>query len=324
MKYGIYIFAFKFIFLLLVIRADAEFTIRSRHIQGINYLHLEDITKYLGFSIQLNEKNIHLSNKYNQFILSVGGRKAYLNSILFQLSFAPKLNRTSYFVSEQDFMLLIDPLMRNQALPDHRMNRIILDPGHGGEDDGAVGTKYMEKDLNLILAKNLKSLLVSTGYEVLLTRDNDRFVSLTDRGQIASNWKADLFVSIHCNAAPNKGVTGIETYVVTPKGSPSNSKTVLQNQAVPGNSFDTLNARLAYEMQKNLIRYSAASDRGVKYYRWQVLREARCPAVLVETGFLSNIGEERKLASNTYQKKLVQGMARGLTEFHKALTSKKH
>ena len=297
----------------------AEFTIRSRKIFGINYLHLDDIVKYLGFNAQCHEKKIYLSNNQNQIVLPVGKRTAYLNSIVSQLSFAPRLDRRSYFVSEQDFRLLIDPLVRNQSLPMHTVNRIVLDPGHGGSDSGAVGTKSIEKNINLKLAHNLKSLLTMRGYTVLLTRNNDAFISLTQRGKIARDWKADLFISIHCNAAHKRDVTGIETYIVTPQGSPSVSKTVIQRHAVSGNAFDVLNARLAFEIQKNLITRTGASDRGIKYNRWQVLREAKSPAVLIETGFLSNPKEEWKLSNPEYQRQLVLAIANGITEFHRAL-----
>ena len=321
MGYSAYIFIVISFLLVSTFQSLANFSIRSRTLQGITYLHLEDVVKYFGFSVECNDKNIYLSNDQNQMVLPVGKRNAYLNSIVSQLSFAPKLNRQSYFVSEQDFLLLMNPLLRSDSLPRHAINRIILDPGHGGQDHGAVGTKFTEKNINLLLAKALKSVLETNGYAVRLTRADDTFISLTKRGEIANEWKADLFISIHCNAAPNKNVTGIETYLVTPKGSPSTYNTTLQQKEVPGNAFDPLNARLAYEIQKNLLRLTDAGDRGIKYYRWQVLREASCPAVLIETGFLSNIKEELKLADNEYQKRLVIGMANGIIEFHNALVS---
>ena len=297
----------------------AEFTIRSREIAGTNYLHLNDIVEYFGFHAEFDEKKIYLANSHDQIVLPVGKRTAYLNSIVAQLSFAPRLDRHSYFISKQDFLLLIDPLVRDDSLPKHPINRIILDPGHGGMDSGAIGAKFFEKNVNIVLAKKLGSLLEAKGYAVHLTRTDDTFMSLTQRGRIASSWKADLFISIHCNAAPKKYVTGIETYLVTPKGSRSSSQTNIQTNAVPGNAFDLLNARFAYEIQKNLIQTTGASDRGIKYYRWQVLREARCPAVLIEAGFLSSLNEEKKLGTPEYQNQLVFAISKGITDFHNTL-----
>ena len=319
MKTIIYGLTLIFIFLTSVYPASADFTIRSRRVNGISYVHLEDIVEYFGFSAEYNGKTIYLSNRQNQIVFPIGKRKAYLNSIVSQLSFAPTVNRQSYLISEQDFLLLIDPVIRNGSLPTLSLNRIVIDPGHGGHDYGAVGANYMEKNLNLILGKALQSLLIKRGYQVLLTRNDDTFISLRKRGEITRKWNGDLFISIHCNAAPNKDVTGIETYIVTPKGSPSTYKTSIQKKAVPGNAFNSHNARFAYEIQKNLLRLTNADDRGIKYYRWQVLREATCPAVLVETGFLSNVQEERRLGDATYQKQLITGMANGIIEFHKAL-----
>ena len=208
-----------------------------------------------------------------------------------------RLNRNSIFLSEQDFSLLIDPIVRDESLSKKNINRVVIDPGHGGKDKGAVGSKVLEKDINLILARKLESMLSRKGYQVLLTRKTDKYISLGERGKITKRWKGDLFISIHCNAAANRSVTGIESFIVTPKGSPSSSKTRIQTNKVLGNSFDKLNSRLSYEVQQKLISMTGAKDRGIKYYRWQVLREASCPAILLETGFLSNLEEERKLAS---------------------------
>ena len=315
------VFLLSYVWVFLSFNIYAEFAIRSRKIADTNYLHLEDIVKYFGFKLQSNKEKIYLSNEDNNIILPIGRRTAFLNSVVSQLSFAPRLNRQSYFISEQDFLLVIDPIVRKGALPKHQVNRIVLDPGHGGKDSGAVGSKLVEKNVNLTLAKNLKSFLESRGYSVLLTRNNDEFVSLRQRGRIAHSWKADLFISIHCNAAPNKQVTGIETFIVTPRGSPSTSKNFIQKKTVPGNSFDTLNARLAHDIQRDLISTTGASDRGVKYYRWQVLREATCPAVLVETGFLSNVEEEKRLASPEYRRQLISALARGINTFHAMLAN---
>ena len=196
---------------------------------------------------------------------------------------------------------------------------MVIDPGHGGKDKGAIGSKVLEKDINLSLAKKLVSLLSRRGYQVLLTRKSDKYISLTDRGEITKKWRADLFVSIHCNAAANKSVTGIESFIVTPKGSPSSSKTRIQTNKVPGNLFDKLNSRLSYEVQKRLISNTGAPDRGIKYYRWQVLREASCPAILIESGFLSNKEEERKLANSDYQNKLASAIVTGIVDFQHAI-----
>lgn len=284
---------------------------------------MEDIAKYFGFQVTRSKNSISLVNAHNQIHFPINNRKAYVNSIKTHLSFAPKLKKNSVYLSEQDFSLLIDPIVRKESLPPNDIRRIVLDPGHGGKDKGATGTRAFEKDLNLKLAKELKSILSQKGYQVLLTRENDKYISLGERSKIAKNWSADLFISIHCNAAASKSVTGIETFLITPKGSPSTSQTRIQAKKYPGNKFDKLNAKLAYEVHKKLISSTGSKDRGIKYYRWQVLREASCPAILVETGFLSNLGEERKLADPKYQKKIVLALAKGITGFQRALQSRK-
>ena len=197
--------------------------------------------------------------------------------------------------------------------------RIVIDPGHGGRDNGAVGKKYLEKDITLRIARHLGKLLENKGYSVLLTRNTDEYISLSQRGVITRDWGGDLFISIHCNAAEKKSVTGVETYIVTPQGVPSTSKEKNQKRAVSGNRFDKLNSRLAFELHKRMLSVTNSIDRGIKYYRYQVLREASCPAILVETGFLSNRDEERKLASSSYQKKLAISLANGVVAYQNAL-----
>ena len=168
---------------------------------------------------------------------------------------------------------------------------IIIDPGHGGDDSGAVGpggTK--EKDVVLNISHCLANLLEWLGYEVRLTRTNDTKPSWPDRVQ--SNTE-DIFVSIHCNAVDNSGAHGTETFHFT--GSEEGEKL----------------AKAVHNRLKEVAR-----DRGIKHNRdFYVLRKTACPAALVETDFISNPEREKLLASRRYQMRLASLMAAGIDQY---------
>jgi N-acetylmuramoyl-L-alanine amidase len=301
----------------------ADFIIRSRVNNGITFLFLNDIASYFDLKINNREQDYLLASSRNKLELKTGNRLIRINGITVYFSFSPLYERNIPLISEPDFTLLIDPIFRDDSLPAYRVKRIVIDPGHGGRDKGATGNIYLEKNINLLLAKRLQSYLEKAGFTVLLTRSNDTYIPLEERGVITRNWRGDLFISIHCNAAGNKQVTGIETFLVTPVGAQSASKSTIESSRVDGNTFDKLNSRLAYEIHGRMIPATKANDRGIKYHRWQVLREASCPAVLLETGFMSNRTEEQKLANPTYQSLLVSSIGSGIVAFSQIVNARK-
>ncbi len=293
----------------------ADFIIHSRVNNGITYLYLSDIATYFDLKIRNRDQEYLLySNRY-KLELKTGNRQLKINGITAHFSFSPLFDRNLPLISEPDFTLFIDPIFRDDSLPAYSVKRIVIDPGHGGKDEGAKGSHYLEKDINLILAKRLQSFLDKKGFTTLLTRSNDIYIPLEKRGTITKDWRGDLFISIHCNAAGNNQVSGIETFIVTPEGAQSTSKTSIENTSVEGNNFDKLNSRLGYEIHHRLISSTNTDDRGIKYHRWQVLREASCPAVLIETGFMSNRKEEQLLANPTYQSTLITSIGSGIIAF---------
>lgn len=167
---------------------------------------------------------------------------------------------------------------------------IILDPGHGGMDEGGSSNGTEEKDINLRLALSLKDKLVEYGFTVILTRETDSEVSLTDRAELARKMQGDLLISIHQNTCEYEEVSGIEIWY---------EKTSRKE-----------NERLARLMQQHLVANTGAMDRGImETDTLYVIRECGMPACLVETGFLSNTDECRLLTEEKYCDKLVQGMA---------------
>jgi len=227
---------------------------------------------------------------------------------------------------------------------DNSIRKIVIDPGHGGKDPGAVGysKKNFEKDVVLSVARKLKRILLEQmSVEVYLTRENDDFVSLQKRTRFANDKKADLFISIHCNAARKKSANGIEVFFLsTAKTDEARAVEALENDVVfkyeggeeAVRQYDDLafiladmaqsehleeSYDLSVQLQNNLVKNAKSHDRGVKQANFYVLRGAFMPGVLVELGFLSNKNEEKKLIKSSYQNKLAQAIYQSILDFKK-------
>lgn len=232
--------------------------------------------------------------------------------------------RRGWGVPEADRAGALDPLFRPvRHLASHGSRVVVLDPGHGGEDDGTRGGRgTREKDLTLDVCRRLASQLATAGVQVRLTRDGDRTLSLADRSRFAAQAKADLFLSVHFNAAGNDKAAGVETYLMPMRGQHSTSDGADgpgDARAYSGNRSDGANAYLAYVVHRRLVKTLGAEDRGVRRARFAVLREAPCPAVLIECGFLSNAGEEAKIRSPHYLQAISASIAAGTRDYLRAV-----
>lgn len=289
---------------------------------GRKYVYLTDVAKYYGMRCRIGDKQALLNSKYSEILFTYEKTEGKLNGTKVYYLHPPFLRDGNAFISEHDFLKFIDPILRSHALPRHRMYTILLDPGHGGNDEGGKGRSYREKDIVRRLAHKVKFLLERKGYKVQLTREGDQFVSLSKRAEMSKELNADVFVSIHANIAGTASVSGIETFALPPSGVPSTHGSS-RNDWEPGNKFDPNNSRLGYEIQKALINATGANDRGLKRARFYVIRKVECPAVLVEVGFLSNRAEELKLGKNEYQDKIAEAIADGIYNYHRAMVSKR-
>lgn len=193
----------------------------------------------------------------------------------------------------------------------------MLDPGHGGVNSGTRSALGEEKDYTLDWALRTAELLRRHGWEVLLTRSNDRDLSLGDRVLLSNDSGADLFVSLHFNSAGGQERhEGIETYTLTPTGLPSSITREFTDDPsaeFPNNAFDPHNLLLAVRVHQGLLAQTGALDRGVRHARFMgVLRNQQRPAILVEAGYLSNISEARRVHDPNYRQKLAIGLAQAL------------
>ena len=175
--------------------------------------------------------------------------------------------------------------------------KVFIDAGHGGTDPGALGYGYRESDLNLQVAKKVESKLKSKGIDVKMSRSSDIFYSLSERAEMANDYGADAFVSIHQNSAEAKSANGIETYY---------------------NRKKEEDRPLSNDIQKQVISQTGANNRGVKNAEFTVLVKSKMISALVECGFITNELEVKKLSDSSYQDKLATGIADGIEEYLKS------
>ena len=215
------------------------------------------------------------------------------------------------------------------------VRKVVIDPGHGGDDPGAFGKRVREKDVTLRLSRKLAAALRSRGFQVVLTRHGDRTLSLEERTAFAEGAGGDLFISVHANAARRRGASGIETYYLNEDYERHSVTVAARENGIPMSEVDTLqrtvaqlrvsavsdhSARLAHLVQKEMVqgvrrRYGAATDLGVKKGPFYVLFLANMPSILVEAGFLTNGREAVRLRDDKYLHILADEIADGVERY---------
>lgn len=216
------------------------------------------------------------------------------------------------------------------------VRRIVIDPGHGGRDPGAMGNGLKEKDITLTVARRTAEQLRSAyGYEVILTRDNDRTLPLEERTAIANTRKADLFVSIHVNAHPNKSTRGVETFYLNLATNTEAMRVAALENATTTMNISDLQDILTDLMQNSKIQESSVlaqyvqnrmvsglrensystTDLGVKQAPFYVLIGAEMPAVLAEISFISNHNDAQRLRQEKFLNEIAHQIADGITGY---------
>lgn len=245
--------------------------------------------------------------------LYAGSRRLQLPGVTVWMNHGAIVNSNGWQVAKVDLHDVINPLMMSTSRVT-RPIRVMLDPGHGGLDGGAQApsNKLLEKELTLDIAKRVGFFLKKKGYKVKLTRQQDQAISLSDRVKAATKWKAEIFVSIHGNSAPNQTAHGIETFVLPCAGAKSTANSNFATHACPGNLHNKANTRLGTAIQRAMVRKTRQFDRGVKRARYEVIRNAICPSALVEVGFLSNTQDATQLKTRKYRQTIAEAIAEGI------------
>jgi N-acetylmuramoyl-L-alanine amidase len=298
-------------------------------INGRDFLAVDNIAKFYGFPDPAIEgKNLWLKNDKNELQFMIDSREMLINGVRNWLSYPVFVHDGKVVVSRIDLAKTLEPQLRPsmiQNLP--RVQTIVLDPGHGGFDKGAISPYGYEKDYALDVARQLRPLLQAKGFRVIMTRESDVFVPLELRAHIANNTRDSIFVSLHFNATDrDPAATGFEIYSLTPRGAPSTYEDNLTLAAVNiqnGNPVDNASIELSSCIYHSLLGHIGEFDRGIKRARFAVLRLTKVPAVLVEGGFLTERGESRLIATPEWRKKLADAICIGIDNFRTLAGAKK-
>ncbi len=232
----------------------------------------------------------------------------------------------------------------SQSSPNYRVNRIVIDAGHGGNDPGTNGKLYKEKDIALDIALQLGKHINDNNpnVEIIFTRTSDQFIPLFQRIGIANKAKADLFISIHCNSSSKKEVRGTETYVMGLHRAEENlavaqreNEVILLENDYESNyegydpnspvghivlssfqdAYLSQSLDVAAVIEDQLKGQGYSTSRGVKQAGFAVLRRATMPSILIETGFLSNVEEEKYLGSDKGKGAISHSIYRALSKY---------
>ena len=203
--------------------------------------------------------------------------------------------------------------------PDMALPTIVVDAGHGGHDTGARNNGLREKDLTLDTAKRLERMLRKLGFPVVMTRKDDRFIELFERASIANRLPRALFVSVHFNDNTTASGDGVETFYAGRKAAFSDDGWSLTGmfKSKPEAPPEDHGAAFAQTVQANIVSKLRVTDRGAKPRQFAVVRLTRCPAVLVEGGFLNNPAEARRLCEPAYREQLAAAIAGGVQDYHR-------
>ena len=346
---------------------------------GVNTIQNKKLFSVNDF-IQITNSKKFINNKTQKAVFYVGEKKIKISNqiafieiedTLFQLSSEVVNENGIYYLPTESFFRIIQNLSNSSSIkytnneirftsisPDKKIitknvdlrsekekwefKTIVIDAGHGGKDPGAVGYRgTKEKDIALDVAKRLeKKLSKNMNVKIIMTRDEDVFLRLSERTKIANESNGNLFISIHTNAAEDRRASGFETFLIGPNKNEAavrvaaRENAVLELEGTTGkkltnedliqatiaqSAFASKSEQFASMVQKEIKKRVQSRDRGVKQAGFYVLMGASMPNVLVELGFISNPSEEKKLRSPQYRDQLATAIYRAVEQYQKTL-----
>ena len=340
-------------------------------IENNKFFSINDFLSSTGSEPYINEKTekivFYLDNKKIKITNGITFLLIYDN--IYQLSSKVVRQNNEYFVHIDSFINIVNSSLQNLSIMSNssemiisstaktknvaiknidieknkwKFSTIIIDPGHGGKDPGAVGYRgTLEKDIALDVAKRLeKKISKNMKVKTVLTRDEDIFLKLGERTRIANENNGSLFISIHANAATDRRASGFETFLIGPNKNEAavrvaaRENSVLELEGVAGkkltnedliqatiaqSAFASKSEKFAALVQEEIGKRVQGKNWGVKQAGFYVLMGASMPNVLVELGFISNLAEEKKLRSSQYREVLATAIFRALEKYEKTL-----
>lgn len=320
-------------------------------IGGRRYIFAESLAQAYNLDYHWDPiaKKLTLARADKEASLMVGSSLVLLNQKMDIMGAEARFYRGEVVIPQSFAQRTLAPFFKEELIRKRAVavgaglpiRNVILDPGHGGKDPGAIGKGGLqEKDVVLDIARRLKRKLGSMGINVTLTRDSDKFISLDQRSRIANSKDADFFISIHANASRSRWVNGVEVFYLTDSiDDESRSLSAAKKydlgleEAYSGEHTPAILWSLRFKNNRrssgdlaeficcSLSRSLSQRNRGTKQARFYVLK-SNLPAILIEVGFISNPSEEKRLRSPSYRDKITQAICEGIVQYNRNLTEK--
>jgi N-acetylmuramoyl-L-alanine amidase len=268
-------------------------------------------------------RTVSLRSERRVIRAQAGTSEFSINGVRFFANFPLLSSGDDDLISVMDVSKIIEPVLRPSRIHNtQKVETVVLDPGHGGTDQGASSSWGTEKGFALDVALAARRELIRAGYRVEMTRVNDVGVSLEDRVNFANRFPHAVFVSIHFNSS--SGGAGVESYALAPEGVPSNASSEHHVSGADqgrhaGNALDDQNIALTASIHAAVLSKVSVFDRGVRHARFHVLRDIKIPAVLLEAGFISDPTEGQRIATGYYRQQLGAAIARGIQNYDAAV-----
>lgn len=293
---------------------------------GQKFISLNSLIKFYPryqFSQRISGSSIYLESKNKKVVVRLinGSQEAFMNKVKFHFSYPVIRKSSKYWLSRVDLVKLVDPVLRPSQIKDTQgFKTVVLDPGHGGKDSGTSNRYGKEKNYTLLLAFKLKRYLQSHGFNVVMTRSTDKFLTLRERVDFANRYKNAIFISLHFNAGGRGRAAGIETFALSPTGVAHYGRGLRASDFMPtrGNVQDSANIALATALHGRVISKTKRRDRGIRRARFGVLVGIEHPAILFEGGFMSHPKEAKLINNETYLNLLAKTMSESVILYKNA------
>jgi N-acetylmuramoyl-L-alanine amidase len=289
-----------------------------------SYVTFANVAQFYQFpDYTSGNRTVSLRSEHRVIRAQAGTSEFWINGVRFFANFPLISSGNDDLISVMDVSKIIEPVLRPSRIQKaERIETVVLDPGHGGTDQGASSKWGTEKGFALDVALAARSELIRADYRVEMTRANDVGVSLEDRVNFANRFPRALFVSIHFNSS--SGGAGVESYALAPEGVPSNASSEHHASGAgeerhAGNALDGQNIALTASIHAAVLSRVSAFDRGVRHARFHVLRDIKIPAVLLEGGFISDPAEGQRIATAYYRQQLGSAIAQGIQNYNAAV-----
>ena len=261
-------------------------------------LYLYNVSKYSDENFKNTYKNTFFNDSYIELMPKIGlklviptQQDAIASTYLGADGRSIKI--TVKQAKEPSKPIMLNPPINNNKISSDK-KKVVIDAGHGGSDAGAIGGGIYEKDITLDVSKRVEEILKKKGYQVLMTRDDDTYVSLQDRVAISENFAPDIFVSIHVNSSVRPEITGVETHY-----------------------YHQESMSLAQTVHSSFASSVQSPNRGLFKSKFYVINHTTCPAILVEIGFISNSGEREQLIGSKRKQATAKSIAEGIDNYFK-------